>query len=197
MNYFFGAEFLLGVATSIVASVAWFIITERLPVLSQLVGSMIASGLNLSGFWVVSFDSEGIPGRKNIEVFRMRHFGKEKVTFAYDHYSNQLKAPYRGKGRSVFRTSYFSAIYYPAAREGTETGALVLRYEKDTLIGIYAHYRDRKDAPKKELFISEQDAFIMHKINLPLSLVAKTFLGKPYFSDYEEAELFIRKHLTR
>ena len=201
MSYFSGTEFLMGVATSIVASLVWLIITERFPVLSQCIGSMIEPGLNLSGFWVVSFDSEGVPGRKNIEVFRMRHFGKEKVTFAYDHYSNKLEVPYRGKGRGVFRTSYFTAVYYPAAREGTATGALVLRYEqdtlRDTLRGVYAHYRNSKDAPTKGLFISKQDAFIMHKIQMPIALVARTFLGKPYFEGYEEAEVFTRKHLTK
>jgi hypothetical protein len=71
----------------------------------------------------------------------------------------------------------------------------VLSYEQDTLTGVYAHYRDRKDAPTKELFISKQDAFVMNKIKLPLSLIARTFLGKPCFSGYEQAELFIRKRL--
>lgn len=196
MGSFLSNAFLTGIAASIVAQLLWVIVTPRLPILAKFIGSIISPGFNLSGFWVASYVSGGIPGRRNIEIYRMRHFGKEQVTFSYDHYSNKLDKPIRGKGFGLFRTSYLSAVYYPVSKIGTVTGALVLKLDQESLKGIYAHFRDRADAPKTGLFTSKNNAFIMQRIQFPTSKILKAFLGKPCFSDYNEANLFIERHLT-
>jgi hypothetical protein len=152
----------------------------------------------LSGIWAVDFESVGYQDKQNIEIYRLRHFGREKVTFSYDHYSNYRSKPQRGKGYGVYRSSYLAALYYPLAKEEVEVGALILKEENKMLIGMYAHYRDRdrSEVERPYLFASEPDVFVMRRVKLPFSARIRSFFGQACFPGFDEAAWYVRKQLT-
>jgi hypothetical protein len=199
MDWILSFGFVSGVVASLVAQGLWLVLTERIPAIAEIIGALTIKGHTLSGIWAVDFESGGYQNKQNTEIYRLRHFGREKVTFSYDHYSNYRPQPQRGKGYGIYRSHYFAALYYPLAKEEVEVGTLILKEQNKALIGMYAHYRDRdrSEIESPYLFASEPDILIMSRVKLPFSARMRSLYGKAYFPDFDEAAWYVRNQLTK
>jgi len=183
-------SFVSGIVASLVAAAVWEPISRRIPSI-RWIGSPV-----INGIWVAKVPYEYCPGRIGLNFIRVRE-KHGKVTLYFEHYNNQVQNVRKLIGLGIYRAPCLSTFYYFTEKNSNQSGALILRLKstKDgssVLTGVYSQIYDL-DGTDSTTPVTER--YTLHRANLPILHQTKSFLGKTYFKNFEEAYNFYNNNV--
>lgn len=174
-----------GLFVGLVTNILWARLTTLLPSLAN------DQTQKLDGVWLARVRYANVPGRKGLEILRIREqFGS---LFIYkEHYNSNHRAPVRLRGAGIFRGGMASAYFYHDEKNAYASGTMTFRqsstdYGPPVLVGVYTQIIDREGETKGPLM----EPYNLVRIQLPYWQQLKRLVGRTYFENYDDIESFV------